>query len=76
MAETTTAQDQAARRRGRPKGSGYARVDARVHELMRQRIRDGRAPSITKAAEQVVHLAYGSGRPDNKVRRLVRSYPY
>jgi hypothetical protein len=61
---------------GRPKGTGYARVDARVHELMRQRILAGDAPSITKAAQQVVHLAYGWGTLDSKVRRLVKSYPY
>jgi hypothetical protein len=61
---------------GRPRGTGYRRIDARVHEMMRDRIRDGLAPSITKAAEQLVHLAYGWGRPDNKVKRLVRTFPY
>ena len=64
------------RRPGRPRGTGYRGIDARVHALMRQRLADGLAPSITKAAEQVVHLAYGFGAPHNKVRRLVRSYPY
>jgi hypothetical protein len=64
------------RKPGRPKGTGYARVDARVHELMRELLMAGKAPSPTKAAEALVHLAYGWGAPHNRVRRLVRSYPY
>ena len=63
------------RRRGRPKGSTYANVDAGLHAMMRLLIADGRVPSLTEAARKVVHLAYGAGTDDSKVRRLVRTYP-
>ena len=61
--------------RGRPRGSNYAGVDARLHHLMRQLIISGEVPSIAKAAEKVVHLAYGGGTRDSKAKRLARSYP-
>jgi hypothetical protein len=64
------------RRRGRPRGTDYRGVDVHLHDMMRLRIADGRAPSITAAARQVVHLAYGGGTDDAKVQRLVRTYPY
>jgi hypothetical protein len=64
------------RRRGRPRGTTYASVDAHLHEMMRLAIAGGRAPSITEAARQIVGLAYGGGTEDAKVQRLVRTYPY
>lgn len=64
------------RRPGRPKGTNYRCVDAYLHDMMRLLIADGRAPSITESARQVVHLAYGGGTEDAKVQRLVRTYPY
>jgi hypothetical protein len=63
------------RRPGRPKGTTYAQVDAHLHDMMRLAIAGGRAPTITAAAKQLVHLAYGAGTGDSKVRRLVRTYP-
>jgi hypothetical protein len=66
----------ARRRPGRPKGSSYANVDAHLHEMMRLAIAGGRAPTITAAAKQLVHLAYGSGTDAAKVKRLVRTYPH
>jgi hypothetical protein len=61
---------------GRPKGTTYAQIDAHVHNMMRLAIAGGRAPSITEAARQLVHLAHGGGTDDSKVKRLVRTYPY
>lgn len=64
------------RRRGRPKGATYADVDAYIHDMMRLAIAGGRAPSITEAARQLVHLAFGGATDESKIRRLVRTYPY
>jgi hypothetical protein len=65
------------KRRGRPKGTNYARVDAPRHEEMRALLEAGVVPSVTAAAWQVVGRAYGrTSEPESKVRRLVRSYPH
>ena len=64
------------RRHGRPRGTGYRGIDAQIHALMRQRLQDGLDPSLTKAAEAVVHLAYGFGTRESKITRLVRTYPW
>jgi hypothetical protein len=49
------------RPRGRPKGTSYRRLDARLHDQMRQLLQDGSVPSRTAAAWHVAHAAYGSG---------------
>jgi hypothetical protein len=51
-------------------------VDAYIHDMMRLAIAGGRAPSITEAARQLVHLAFGGATDESKIRRLVRTYPY
>jgi hypothetical protein len=61
---------------GRPKGTGYARQDAPLHEQMRYMLECGQANSPTAAAKKVAALAYGNGSWESKVRRLVRSFPY
>ena len=66
----------ARRRPGRPKGTTYAAVDAHVHDMMRLLLVGRCAPSLTEAARQLAHLAYGSGTDEAKIRRLVRTYPY
>lgn len=65
-----------ARRPGRPKGTGYARQDAPLHEQMRDLLERGQANSPTAAAKRVAELAYGNGCWESKVRRLVRSFPH
>jgi len=61
---------------GRPKGTGYARQDAPLHEQMRYMLERGQANSPTAAAKKVAELAYGNGCWDSKVRRLVKSFRY
>ena len=65
-----------ARCRGRPRGTNYRGVDARLHEKMRHLIEDGLAPSRTAAAKQVLEQdqAFGSGTLESKVARLVRTF--
>lgn len=67
------AQEHAARRRGRPKGSGsYAAVDAPLIERMRQLMAEGKAFSPTDAARQIWGEAVGHGDWTSKIKRLVR----
>lgn len=61
---------------GRPRGTDYTAMDAHIHNAMRLLIASGQAPCLSQAAKQLVHLAYGWGTDDSKVRRLVRTYPY
>jgi hypothetical protein len=65
----------AARRRGRPRGTGYGHLDAPLHERMREMLQQGQASCRTAAAKQLAQLAYGYGCWESKVRRLVRSFP-
>jgi hypothetical protein len=61
---------------GRPKGTGFQRLDRPFHERMRQLIDGGFVSSRTAAAWKVVEHAPGNGTPESKVDRLVRGYPY
>jgi hypothetical protein len=63
-------------RRGRPRGTGYRKMDAPLHGEMRQLLEAQAVPSLTGAAKIVVPRAYGSGTPESKISRLVRSYPF
>jgi hypothetical protein len=67
-----------AKRRGRPRGTDYRRVDRPRHEEMRRLCESGEAPSLTAAAWKVVDRAYGgpSSEPQSRVTRLVRTYPF
>ena len=67
---------QAAKRRGRPRGTGYLRVDAARHAEMRRMIEECIVPTITAAAKAVVDQAFGGGTRQSKITRLVRTYPY
>jgi hypothetical protein len=67
---------QSGRRRGRPKGTDYRRVDRPLHELMYRKIEQGEVPSRTAAARTVADKAYGDGTRDPKITRLVRTYPF
>jgi hypothetical protein len=64
------------RRRGRPKGTDYRRVDFPLHEEMRRKLEQCEVPSRTAAARSVADKAYGDGTPDSKITRLVRTYPF
>ena len=64
------------KRRGRPRGTDYRRVDAPRHEEMRRLLEEGAVPSLTAAAGSVVSRAYGSGTSKSKITRLVRTYPF
>jgi hypothetical protein len=64
------------RRRGRPKGTDYRRVDRPLHEEMRGMIERCEVPSKRAAASSVVDKAYGQGTRDSKITRLVRTYPF
>jgi hypothetical protein len=66
----------AKRRPGRPKGTGYTAMDANLHAMMRLAIAGGKARSIAEAARQVIHLAFGAGTLESKLKRIVRAYPY
>jgi hypothetical protein len=61
---------------GRPRGTGYGKQDAPLHDQMRQMLECGQVNSRTAAAKQLAGQAYGSGCQDSKVRRLVKSFPY
>jgi hypothetical protein len=63
-------------RRGRPRGTDYRRVDAPLHEEMRRMIEERIVPTLTAAAGRVAERAFGSGTPQSKITRLVRSYPH
>ena len=74
-------QDQAAgapakRPPGRPRGTDYRRVDAPLHQQMRQLLEGGVVHSRTAAARQVASFAYGHGCEDSKIRRLVKWFLY
>ena len=75
MTKATMTATTPARAPGRPKGTGYARQDASLHERMRRLLECGQANSPTAAAKKVAELAYGNGCWESKVRRLVRSFP-
>jgi len=75
MTETAISREQTARRRGRPPGSGYDRLDAPLCERMRELLAEGRAASPTGAARLVAPQAFGFGTLDSKVRRLARRFP-
>lgn len=63
------------RRRGRPKGTDFRRLDFPLHEEMRRKLELCEVPSKMAAAKTVVDKAYGDGTRDSKVTRLVRTYP-
>ena len=67
---------QSGRRRGRPKGTDYRRVDRPFHEEMRRKLEQCEVPSKTAAARTVADKAYGDGTRDSKITRLVRTYPF
>jgi hypothetical protein len=64
------------RRRGRPRGTDYRRVDRPLHEEMRRMLEQCEVPSKRAAANSVVDKAYGQGTRDSKITRLVRTYPF
>jgi hypothetical protein len=59
---------------GRPPGTGYATIDATLHEQMREMLEQGLVNSRTAAAKKLADAAYGAGTWDSKVKRLVRSF--
>lgn len=62
-------------RPGRPKGSGsMAAKDAPLVKKMRRLLKNGKALSITSAAESVVDRAAGSGTRESKISRLVKRF--
>ena len=67
---------QPGRRRGRPKGTDYRRVDRPFHEEMRRKLDQCEVPTKTAAARTVADKAYGDGTRDSKITRLVRTYPF
>ena len=64
------------KRRGRPRGTDYRGVDAPLHEEMRRMIEERIVPTLTAAAGRVAEQAFGSGTPQSKITRLVRTYPH
>jgi hypothetical protein len=64
------------KRRGRPRGTDYRGVDAPLHEDMRRLLESRLVPSRTAAAGSVVDRAFGSGSPQSKITRLVKTYPF
>lgn len=72
----TRAHAREGKRRGRPRGTDYRGVDAPLHGEMRRLLEEHVVPSLTVAARSVVDRAYGSGTPESKITRLVRTYPY
>ena len=64
------------KRRGRPRGTNYRGVDASLHEDMRRLLESHAVPSLTAAAASIVARAFGSGSPQSKITRLVRTYPF
>jgi hypothetical protein len=64
------------RRRGRPRGTDYRRVDRPLHEEMRRKLEQCEVPSRRAAAITVADKAYGQGTRDSKITRLVRTYPF
>jgi hypothetical protein len=64
------------KRRGRPRGTDYRRVDAPLHEEMRRMIEERIVPTLTAAAGRIAKRAFGSGTPQSKITRLVRTYPH
>jgi hypothetical protein len=67
---------EATKRRGRPRGTNYLRVDAALHDDMRRMIEESAVPTLTSAARRVANRAFGSGTLESKITRLVRSYPH
>ena len=64
------------RRRGRPRGTDYRRVDRPLHNEMRRMHQQCEVPTLTAAARTVADKAYGMGTRDSKITRLVRTYPF
>jgi hypothetical protein len=75
-AESSPIQSMLHRRRGRPRGTDYRRVDLPLHEEMRRKLDQYEVPSKRAAAMSVADGAYGRGSYDSKVTRLVRTYPF
>jgi len=76
VTDTGTIEVGARRLPGRPRGTDYGPIDAKLHDEMRRLLDDGIVHSRTAAAWRVVDKAYGHGGEDSKVRRLVKRFLY
>ena len=63
-----------AKRRGRPRGSGYQHVDAPLLEEMHRLLEARLEPTAEAAAKAVAGRAYGGGMWRSKVDRLAKGY--